>query len=86
MTYYPDGCGGNGNKTFEPRPQPKSGLIPPLLAGTESSSLEYPHTLLKSCTGYAWTVGRPCLCPSLVYVEEQYPSTMSYLTDMAAYL
>ena len=41
-----------------------------VLAETESSSPEYPHTSPESCTGYAWTAGGPCLCLSLVYAEE----------------
>ena len=86
MTYCPDGCGGNGKKTFKPRPRPKSSSIPPLLAETESSSPEYPNTSPESCTSYAWTVGGPCLCPCLVYADERYPSTMSYLTAEGAWL
>ena len=50
------------------------------------SSPEYPHTSLEPCTGYAWTVGGPCLYPSLVYAEERYPSTTSYLTAESARL
>ena len=48
----------------------QSGSIPPLLAETESSSPEYPHTSPELCTGYAWTAGGPCLCLSLAYAEE----------------
>ena len=33
-----------------------------------------------------WIAGGPCLCLSLVYTEERYPSTMSYLTAESARL
>lgn len=42
-------------------------------------SPECPNTLLILRIVYARAVGGPCLRPSLAYVEERCPSTMSYL-------